>query len=42
MKERFLTKSAVILILIRNILQDRLQALKNYINTIKYSEFGWK
>lgn len=24
-----------------NILQDRLQAIKNYINDVKYSEFGW-
>lgn len=25
-----------------NILQDRVEALNNYINSIKYSEFGWK
>lgn len=26
----------------QNILQDRMQAINNYINNIKYSEFGWK
>lgn len=25
-----------------NILPDRLQAIQNYINNIKYSEFGWE
>jgi len=25
-----------------NILQDRIQAIQNYINNVKYSEFGWK
>ena len=26
----------------QNILQDRFQAIKNYIDNVKYSEFGWK
>lgn len=26
----------------QNILKDRFQAIKNYMNNIKYSEFGWK
>lgn len=25
-----------------NILPDRIQGIKNYINNVKYSEFGWK